>query len=170
MRPGVRLGVDVGSVRVGIAVSDPEGRLASPVCTVTREARTRADLEEIVAQARDRGVLEVIVGLPKSLSGAEGVAAAQARDYAQGLERSLNGIPVRLWDERLTTVDAHRQLRDSGVASRRQRDTVDQAAAVLILQAAMDAERNTGSPGGEVVTRRKPRRRAVSDRQQGRQS
>jgi len=170
MRPGVRLGVDVGSVRVGLAVSDPEGRLASPAGTLTRQAHTGADLEQVVARARQHDALEVVVGLPRSLSGEEGMAATVARDYARSLQRSLGETPVRLWDERLTTVDAHRQLRESGVASRRQRDSVDQAAAVLILQAAMDAERNTGAPGGEVVTRRKPRRRAASHRQQGRQS
>jgi putative Holliday junction resolvase len=170
MRPGVRLGVDVGTVRVGLAVSDPEGRLASPVGTLARDAHARADLDRIADEAQQRQAIEVIVGLPRSLSGTEGVAAEQARDYARALRRTLDGVGVRLWDERLTTVDAHRHLRASGVASRRQRDTVDQAAAVLILQAALDAERSTGSPGGEVVTRRKPRHRAAPDRQQGRQS
>ncbi|HKJ11903.1 MAG TPA: Holliday junction resolvase RuvX [Ornithinimicrobium sp.] len=170
MRPGVRLGVDVGAVRVGLAVSDPDGLVATPAGTLTRESRTGADLNEIAAQARRRGAIEVVVGLPKSLSGADGVAAERARDYAGALKRALDGVPVRLWDERMTTVDAHRQLRDSGVASRRHRDSVDQAAAVLILQAALDAERSTGSPGGEVLTGRKPRRRAGQDRQQGRQS
>ncbi|MGB7448483.1 MAG: Holliday junction resolvase RuvX [Ornithinimicrobium sp.] len=170
MRSGVRLGVDVGTVRVGLAVSDPEGRLASPVGTLSRDVRGGSDLTQIAEHARQRQVLEVVVGLPKSLSGGEGVAAEQARDYARALHQALNGVDVRLWDERLTTVDATRHLRTSGVAARRRRDTVDQAAAVLILQAAMDAERSTGSPGGEVVGRRKPRRRAASDRQQGRQS
>jgi putative Holliday junction resolvase len=170
MRPGVRLGIDVGAVRVGVALSDPEGRLATPAGTLARQSRSGGDLDEIGELTRQHDVMEVVVGLPKALSGTEGVAAGLARDYAMALERSLDGIPVRLWDERLTTVNAHRQLRDSGVASRRHRESVDQAAAVLILQAALDAERSTGSPGGEVVTRRKPRRRARSDRHQGRQS
>ncbi|MGC1206450.1 MAG: Holliday junction resolvase RuvX [Ornithinimicrobium sp.] len=166
IRRGVRLGVDVGEVRVGLAASDPDGILATPVATVSREpnaptqegATTPEDVRLIVDQARDRNVLEVVVGLPTSMNGTEGLAAARARRYAAWLHRNLDGITVRLWDERLTTVDAHRRLTASGVPGRRQRQSVDQAAAVLILQAALDAERSTGTPGGEVVGGRKPRK------------
>ncbi len=152
MRPGVRVGVDVGSVRVGIATCDPAGLVATPVATV----REVDDVARIVA---DLGAIEVVVGLPRSLSGQEGPAAQVARKYAAVLAARVAPVGVRLFDERMTTVDAHRTLRESGVAGRRQRAVVDQAAAVLILQAALDTERGTGHPPGEPVRskRRKPR-------------
>ncbi|MGB5951253.1 MAG: Holliday junction resolvase RuvX [Ornithinimicrobium sp.] len=159
MRPGVRLGVDVGEVRIGLAASDPGALIATPVATVIRDRDTLSDLERIADEAHTRGVVEVVVGLPKGLSGDEGVAAGHARSYAKSLCQRLSGVSVRLWDERLSTVDAHRGLRMSGLPTHRHRDSVDQVAAVLILQAALDAERATGSPGGEVVTARKARHR-----------
>lgn len=157
MRPGIRLGVDVGSVRVGLAASDPAGILATPVETVQRDLESGADLGLIAEAVLERGVVEVVVGLPRSLSGREGPAAASAREYAVALAVRIAPIPVRLIDERLTTIDAHRQLRESGVAGRAQRAVVDQAAAVLILQAALDAERSSGMSAGELVLRRKAR-------------
>jgi putative Holliday junction resolvase len=157
MRSGVRLGVDVGSVRVGLASSDPGGVLATPVQTIERDLESGADLGVIAAAVLERHVLEVLVGLPRSLSGDEGPAAAGARAYAAALAIRISPIPVRLIDERLTTIDAHRQLRDSGMAGRAQRAVVDQAAAVLILQAALDAEKASGLAAGELVGKRKPR-------------
>jgi putative pre-16S rRNA nuclease len=151
MRTGVRLGVDVGSVRVGLAASDPSGVIATPVQTLPRDLGGRSDQHAIAAAVRERAVLEVVVGLPRSLSGLEGRAAALARDYAVELAAMVAPVPVRLVDERLSTVDASRTLRDSGVAGRKQRAVVDQAAAVLILQAALDGERSTGTPPGEPV-------------------
>ena len=151
MRTGVRLGVDVGSVRVGLAASDPSGVIATPVQTLPRDLGGRSDQHAIAAAVRERAVLEVVVGLPRSLSGLEGRAAALARDYAVELAALVAPVPVRLVDERLSTVDASRTLRDSGVAGRKQRAVVDQAAAVLILQAALDGERSTGTPPGEPV-------------------
>jgi putative Holliday junction resolvase len=151
MRTGVRLGVDVGTVRVGLAASDPSGVIATPVQTLPRDLGGRSDQRAIAEAVREREVLEVIVGLPRSLSGLEGRAAALARDYAVELAVLLDPVPVRLVDERLSTVDAARTLRDSGVAGRKQRAMVDQAAAVLILQAALDGERSTGTPPGERV-------------------
>lgn len=163
MRQGVRLGVDVGSVRVGLAASDPAGVLATPVATLAHDAEGGADAGRVVDEAAQRHALEVVVGLPRSLSGAEGPAAERARRYARSLDTLLAARDwdgerprVRLVDERLTTVDAHRQLRESGVAGREQRAHVDQAAAVLILQAALDAERTSGNPAGELVGGRKP--------------
>ena len=150
-RAGVRLGVDVGSVRVGLAASDPSGMIATPVQTLPRNLGGRADQHTIAAAVRERNVLEVVVGLPRSLSGLEGRAAALARDYAVELAVLVAPVPVRLVDERLSTVDAARTLRDSGVAGRKQRAVVDQAAAVLILQAALDGERSSGMPPGEPV-------------------
>jgi len=164
MRPGVRVGVDVGSVRVGVARSDPHGILATPVTTLARANAAEpvsadADLAALVALVRSEEVLEVIVGLPRSLSGTEGASAVAARQYAAVLARGVAPVAVRLIDERLTTVDAHRALRESGVPGRRSRRVVDQVAAVLILQAALDEERSSGRPPGELVVqkRRKPR-------------
>ncbi|MEO8555924.1 MAG: Holliday junction resolvase RuvX [Actinomycetota bacterium] len=157
MRPGIRLGVDVGSVRVGLAASDPSGVLATPVATIARDLASGADLDVIADAVLERQVLEVVVGLPRSLSGDEGPAAHSARAYAVALAARISPTPVRLIDERLTTIDAHRQLRDTGMTGRAQRVVVDQAAAVLILQAALDAERLSGMAAGEVVGQRKAR-------------
>ncbi|MDQ2782089.1 MAG: Holliday junction resolvase RuvX [Actinomycetota bacterium] len=160
MRTGVRIGVDVGSVRVGLAASDPSGLLASPVATVPRDSgETRADVARIAGTARDLGAVEIVVGLPRLLSGAEGEAARLARAYALELSLAVSPTPVRLVDERLTTVESHRRLRESGVAGRSQRGVVDQTAAVLILQSALDAERASGrAPGTPVAPqRRRPR-------------
>ncbi len=160
MRLGVRVGVDVGSVRIGVALSDPEGRLATPEATVA-VAPGHDGVEDVAAMVTERDAVEVVVGLPMNLSGAEGPAAEAARRYARSLAARVHPVPVRLHDERLSTVDAHRALRESGVSGRRQRTVVDQAAAVLILQGALDAERATGRPPGELVgaVRRKPRTR-----------
>lgn len=159
-RSGVRIGVDVGSVRVGVAASDPSGLLATPVRTLARDtSEAAADLAELGRLVAEVEALEVVVGLPRTLAGQEGPAAVEARQYARRLAVLVAPVAVRLVDERLTTVDAHRSLRESGVDSRRQRAVVDQAAAVLILQAALDAERSSGRPPGELVRPdgRKPR-------------
>lgn len=145
-------------MRVGVAVSDPDGRLATPYATLRRDpsGRTRPDLRALADLARDQRAVEVILGLPRSLSGAEGPAAAAARVYAAELagELAADGAPVaiRLVDERLSTVAADRMLRRSGVSGgeRRRRTVIDQAAAVGILQTALDRERATGSPPGEA--------------------
>ncbi|MFC7492560.1 MULTISPECIES: Holliday junction resolvase RuvX [unclassified Knoellia] len=167
MRPGVRLGVDVGTVRVGVAVSDPSGLLATPHATLARawpDAEPDTDdVAEIVALGVALGAIEVVVGLPRSLSGDEGPSAAAARKYAAELAQRVAPVSVRLVDERLTSVSAHRALRDSGVAGRRQRAVVDQVAAVLILQAALDEERSSGRPPGEQVVRQKRRRPKTKD-------
>ncbi len=147
----------MGTVRVGLAASDPEGILATPVETIQRDLHSAADLGVIASVVLERQVLEVVVGLPKSLSGEEGLAAHGARRYATDLAARISPTPVRLIDERLTTIDAHRTLRDSGVAGRAQRAVVDQAAAVLILQTALDAEKSSGLAPGELVGNRKPR-------------
>lgn len=167
MRRGVRLGVDVGEARVGLAVSDPDGILATPVATLPRDTDGLTDVQSIVEEAQQRGALEVIVGLPRTLAGTEGQAAAAIRDYAVTLRRRLGQVPVRLFDERLSTVDAHRSLHASGVAGRRHRARVDQAAAVVILQAALDTERNTGGPAGEELVTRKPRTKRSATRSEG---
>jgi putative holliday junction resolvase len=159
-RPGVRVGVDVGTVRVGVAASDPGALLATPLRTVARtQDDDGSDVAQIAGLVDELAAVEVVVGLPRTLAGAEGPAAQAARTYAGRLAVRVAPVPVRLVDERLTTVDAHRSLRESGVDGRRQRAVVDQAAAVLILQAALDAERSSGRPPGELVRTdgRKPR-------------
>lgn len=159
-RSGVRIGVDVGSARVGVAVSDPSGIFASPVETLRRDLEGGSDVTELARLVAEREAIEVVVGLPRLLSGEEGQAARLAREYAAGLARRLAPTPVRLVDERLTTVAAHKRLRDSGVPGREQRAVVDQAAAVLILQSALDAEAVSGKPPGEVLSPlRKPRKK-----------
>jgi putative pre-16S rRNA nuclease len=149
LRPGIRLAVDVGSVRIGVASCDPGGRIASPLVTVRRG---RGDLAEIARLAAGRRVIEIVVGLPTGLSGNAGQAADQARDFAEALADLVEPVPVRLVDERFTTVIAHAALRQGGRNSKERRTVIDQAAAALLLQGALDAERQTGSPPGEVVS------------------
>jgi len=148
VRAGVRLAVDVGEARVGVARCDPDGLLATPLATIRRG---RGDLGEVAALAASEGAIEVIVGLPTGLSGREGQAAAAARAFAGSLAGRVAPVPVRLVDERFTTVIAHDALRSGGQSARRRRGNVDKAAAALILQGALDAERSTGQPAGELV-------------------
>ena len=148
MRHGVRLGIDPGDARIGVARSDPSGFLATPVETVRRG---RGDLTRIAAILAEEGAVEVVVGLPRSLSGGEGPAAAKVREFAADLARRVAPVPVRLCDERLTTVSAEAMLRDRGRKGTRRRAVVDQAAAVLILQNALDSERTSGIAPGEIV-------------------
>lgn len=145
---GVRLGVDPGEVRIGIARCDPSGILATPVETLRRG---RGDLDRIRSLAHEEHVVEIVVGLPRSLSGTDGPAAQKARDFANILARRVAPIPVRLCDERLTTVSAQRNLAESGRRGRSTRAVIDQAAAVLILQHALDVERISGGAPGEIV-------------------
>ena len=147
----MRLGVDVGAVRVGVAVSDARGLVATPTETVPRDPTGKTDIERIAAIAAERDAVEVIVGLPLSMSGREGPAADAARTYAAALAARLAPVPVRLVDERLTTVSATRELRRAGVAARRGRAVIDQAAASIILQSALDIERGTGMPPGSLI-------------------
>ena len=156
MREGARLGVDVGDVRVGVAASDRAGLLATPVETLPRGDDDVARLVDLVAEHE---AVEVVVGLPRSLSGQEGPAAVKARAYAEELVAALavagGGVTVRLCDERMSTVTATHQLREQGGRGRKhgkkRRAVVDQAAAVVILQNALDTERATGAPPGEQV-------------------
>ncbi|WP_104106602.1 Holliday junction resolvase RuvX [Nocardioides sp. 616] len=148
MRHGVRLGIDPGDARIGVARSDPSGFLATPVETVPRG---RGDVRRIARIAAEEEAVEIVVGLPRSLSGAEGPAAAKAREFAAGLARKVAPVVVRLCDERLTTVTAEAMLRDRGRKGSNRRAVVDQAAAVVILQHALDTERSSGAAPGEIV-------------------
>lgn len=139
---GRRLGVDVGSVRIGVALSDPDGILATPVETVRRDRGDR-HLRRLVQLVAELEVVEVVVGLPRTLADRTGPAAEDAIEIAEELARRIAPIPVRLADERLTTVTAQRSLREAGVRARGQRAMIDQAAAVGILQSWLDQRRMT---------------------------
>ncbi|HEY7008348.1 MAG TPA: Holliday junction resolvase RuvX [Jatrophihabitantaceae bacterium] len=138
---GIWVGVDVGTVRVGVARSDPTGILASPVTTLTRDPDGR-DLDELARLIREAQAVGVVVGLPTTLSGREGRSAEMARDYAAQLAERIAPLSVQLLDERLTTVSAERKLHRSGVrGSRAVRGIIDQAAAVELLQHWLDTLR-----------------------------
>jgi putative holliday junction resolvase len=142
-RTGRRLGVDFGEVRVGVALSDPSGILATPLVTLTRDRSRGTDLDALAALVAEHEVVEVVVGLPRTLAGRQGPAAQAATEYACALaDRLGDAVPVRLTDERLTTVSAARVLAERGVRGRKQRAVVDQAAAVEILQSWLDARRS----------------------------
>ncbi len=145
---GVRVGVDVGSVRVGIAASDPDGILAVPVTTLKRDRQKNSDIDDLVGIVRDRQAVEVVVGLPRQLSGQEGRAVQLVREYADVLSVRIAPVPVRFVDERLTTVAAHRRMAERGVRSRARRGLVDQEAAVQILQNDLDSRRRSGGAPG----------------------
>ncbi len=147
-RRGVRLGIDVGKARVGVARSDPDGLLAVPVETVPRTDASVTRLREIAAEYE---AIEVFVGLPVSLSGADTPSTTDAREFAAALAASLAEVPVRLVDERLSTVSAQGALRAAGRKTRESRSIVDQVAAVVLLQQALDVERRSGSPAGTAV-------------------
>lgn len=152
MRMGVRVGIDPGDARIGVARSDPTGFLATPVETVKRGKGDLARLRAIVSDLEHESlVVEVVVGLPRSLKGGENPATAKVRQFAVSLARSVAPVPVRLVDERLTTVSAEAMLRDRGRKGQDRRSVVDQAAAVFILQHALDTERSSGRAPGEVV-------------------
>lgn len=141
---GRRLGVDVGTVRIGVSISDPDGILATPVETVRRD-RGASHLRRLAALVDEMEVVEVIVGLPRTLSDRAGSSAGDAVSVAEGLAARIGPVPVRLADERLTTVSAARSLREAGMSSREQRGMIDQAAAVAILQGWLDQRRNAAT-------------------------
>jgi putative holliday junction resolvase len=145
---GVRVGVDVGSVRVGVAASDPQARIAFPV-TAVRRREDGADLDELAALIAERAAVEVVVGLPRTLAGREGPAVAAARAYGEALAVKVAPVPVIYSDERLTTVAADRQLRAAKPRStaRDRRGVIDAAAAAGILQNYLDV----GSSGAVGV-------------------
>jgi putative pre-16S rRNA nuclease len=142
---GIRLGVDVGTVRIGVARSDPDCRLATPVVTVPRDKNsdsvTSSDLLALAQLVAEYDAVEVVVGLPITLSGVESFAARDVRHYAERLAAAIDPIPVRLTDERMSTVVATRRLTERGVRGKRRRTVVDQAAAVEILQSWLDTRR-----------------------------
>lgn len=146
MRTGVRLGVDVGTVRIGVARSDLHGMLATPVETVTRGD---SDTQRVLTLASELEAIEIVVGLPLALSGRETASTDDARSFAMAL--AATGIPVRLVDERLSTVSANAAIRTSGRSQKQARSVIDQVAAVIILQHALDHERAGVSLPGSLV-------------------
>ncbi|WP_061018711.1 Holliday junction resolvase RuvX [Microbacterium sp. CCH5-D1] len=147
-RRGVRLGIDVGRARVGVARSDPDGMLAVPVETVPRDD---ASIDRILQIAQEYDLLEFVVGLPVNMQGTDTPSTTDAREFAAALQ-VRSGLPVRLVDERLSTVTAHAALRSSGRSQKKSRSIVDQVAAVVLLQQAIDVEKSTGNPAGATIS------------------
>ncbi len=152
MRSGVRVGLDWGGARIGVAACDAAGTLAYPIGTVQATTDHAATVRAVVELIAEREPFEVVVGLPRSLSGGEGPAATAIRERAVELARSIAPIPVRLIDERLSTVSAARRLGESGRSAKKQRSVIDAAAATTILEHALASERATDQPPGEVVS------------------
>jgi putative pre-16S rRNA nuclease len=148
MRRGVRIAIDWGDTRIGIAASDHDGVLAYPATVVRAGEREITELAEVVAEYEP---IEVLVGLPLSLSGDEGPAAAKARERAKSLAAAV-GVPVRLLDERLTTVTASQRLSEGGKRTKEQRKFIDAAAAATILEHALAYEQSREEPPGELVS------------------
>ncbi len=161
---GARLAVDVGGVRVGLAASDPDGILANPVATLNRDRSISyrvggaiprvlpKDIAEIASEVAERNAAVVYVGQPRHLSGQDSESSAVSTAYADLLARVIAPVPVRLVDERLTTVTAHAALHASGRAGKKHRSVVDQVAAVIILQTALDTEKRSGERAGHLVS------------------
>ncbi|GAA1124129.1 MULTISPECIES: Holliday junction resolvase RuvX [Microbacterium] len=146
-RRGVRIGIDVGKARVGVARCDPDGMLAVPVETVPRSETSIDRIAEIAAEYEP---LEFVVGLPVNMQGADTASTTDAREFAEALQRRT-GTTVRLVDERLSTVSAHAALRSSGRNQKNSRSIVDQVAAVVLLQQAIDTEKSTGKAPGAAI-------------------
>ena len=140
--------MDPGDARIGVASSDPSGIIATPVETVPRG---RGDLDRLATLTDELRAVRIYVGLPRSMSGGEGPSAGKVRTFARELAARVAPVPVRLCDERLSTVTAEGQLRGQGRKGRKRRAVVDQAAAVVILQGALERERHTGALAGELV-------------------
>ncbi|WP_066291660.1 Holliday junction resolvase RuvX [Arthrobacter sp. B6] len=153
---GIKLGVDVGTVRVGVALCDRDGILATPYKTLDRNPKKNSDVRVIAALVQELGAVQVIVGLPRTMKGEEHASARMATDYAELLAGELEGrdldVPVCLVDERLSSVSAHRNLHEAGMSSRNHRKVVDQVAAAGILQHAIDMQKARGTDVGRRVT------------------
>ncbi|PCC26594.1 Holliday junction resolvase RuvX [Glutamicibacter sp. BW78] len=152
---GVKLGVDVGMARVGVALCDPDGVLATPLKTLKRDLKKHSDVRVLLKLVAEHEAVQVFVGLPRSLRGHETGSTQMAREYAalvaEGLQDPAPGVSVRLIDERLTTVSAHRALHESGLDGRKHREVVDQVAAADILQQALDMQKSLGRDVGDPV-------------------
>lgn len=148
MRPGRRLAVDVGKVRIGLATSDFHGILASPLQNIARQANDADSVRLMLDAIRELDITEIYVGLPISLSGRASASTEDALAIAFELSQQ-SAIPLRMIDERLTTVSATAALRDSGRNSKDGRKVIDQIAATMILEQALAIEKNTGQIPGK---------------------
>ena len=152
---GIKLGVDVGTVRVGVAICDRDAILATPFKTLDRNPKKNSDVRVIAALAAERGAVQIFVGLPRTMKGEEHASARMATEYAQlladELDRTGLEVPVNLVDERLSTVTAHRHLHEAGMSSKNHRKVVDQVAAAGILQHAIDMQKARGTDVGSRV-------------------
>jgi len=141
------LALDVGSKRIGIAVSDELGLTAQPVLTLERRRSPREDLRSIARLCRRYGVVGIVVGNPLKLDGATSPQAEKVQAFAAGLGE-LTALPIHLWDERLTTHEAHQLLYEAGHARQDHRRVVDQVAATLILQSFLDGQADRAGEQG----------------------
>jgi putative Holliday junction resolvase len=133
------LGLDLGDARIGVAISDPDRRLAVPIGTI-HVGQPPGELKAVAALVAEHGATTLVIGLPRSMSGEEGARAALARQFGAALEAVVQ-IPIEYQDERLSTVEAERVLREAGVTGRDRRRVVDRSAAAVILQAWLDSHR-----------------------------
>jgi putative Holliday junction resolvase len=145
MQAGRLLGVDYGQVRIGLAVSDVDCKIASPLATYTRRGKKEdaAHFQKLVA---DQQIVEIILGLPVHLDGREGQKAAETRAFGAWLHE-VTGLPIIYWDERFTTVEAERLLLSAGLTNQRRRGRRDRVAAQILLQSYLDA----GCPGEQKL-------------------
>lgn len=150
MRKGKRLAIDFGLVRIGLATCDPDGILSSPRQAIARSVRGTDDVRAIIDLITEQAVIEVLVGDPISLSGSATSSTSHAREFALQIAASTE-VPVRLVDERLTTVSAAAKLHESGKDSRQAKSLIDSASAVEILEQALSIERRTGAAAGVLV-------------------
>jgi putative pre-16S rRNA nuclease len=135
---GRKLGIDHGLKRIGLALSDPTGTLASPLPTLIAERQTEKTLDKLLAVIAEHDIDEIVLGLPYRLSGQIGLQADEVKHFADALSKRTS-IPVTLWDERLTSLQADRAMREGGLSRKKRAQRVDQLAAVLILQSYLDS-------------------------------
>ncbi len=167
MRRGARIGIDYGEARIGVAVCDSDARVVLPR-TVVRRDRFGTDIDDILDIVEDIEAIEIVVGLPRHLSGREGEVARAAESFARKLDRACRDaghrVRVCLVDERLTSSSAHAQLESMGIGNRQRRGRVDQLAAAMILEQALEIERHSATPPGRTVNGSESRRAHGDDR------
>lgn len=152
LRPGRRLAVDVGKARIGLALTDMHAILASPHQTVSRVDVLGESVASVIEAVSEVGeILEIYVGVPTNLQGSSTLSTLDALSFAEALE-TVSKLPVRLIDERLTTAMANNQLKQIGKSQKEARSTIDQMAAVAILEFALSLEKNTGSIPGSTIS------------------
>lgn len=147
MRPGTRFALDLGESRIGVAKSDASGMLASPFGVYKTVEDWLSPFSQVLVEWE---AIELLIGLPTDLEGNNGIAAQNVLERVAHIRTVLADVPIRLVDERFTTVTARRNLQAAGYNSRSDKTLIDAAAATVLLQGALDAERASGQPGGEM--------------------